>query len=280
MRNIPRPNRDLTADFDLCVRPTRGAKRQALKARRLDTLAQYNIHAMAGGHPNLNLDSSTWSNEDKKWLRALYKETYQGGRLEDLRASAFSQAKNCCPLCSVGTLKTLDHHLPKVIQPALSINALNLVPACRDCNSSKEEAYSLNPTEQFVHAYLDVIPANVHFLNVAPFVGGTLSPNYSIVPNGVMNQDLVLRLQHQFSKLNLNLLYADLAIGLFGERRDHWLDIAISSSVPSLLASLVKEANAAIAERGINHWKPVFLSALATSPVFSQNTIAILQRQI
>jgi post-segregation antitoxin (ccd killing protein) len=53
---------------------------------------------------------------------------------DQLRVSA---PGNVCPYCGIGVVETLDHFLPKGCYSTLSILPLNLVPACRDCNTGK-----------------------------------------------------------------------------------------------------------------------------------------------
>ncbi|MFD9664332.1 HNH endonuclease [Rhodococcus sp. NPDC059968] len=60
-----------------------------------------------------------------------------------------------CPLCGFGRVKTLDHHLPKMQFPALCVSALNLVPACNECNKSKLEVTPAVAIEQTLHPYFD-----------------------------------------------------------------------------------------------------------------------------
>lgn len=48
-----------------------------------------------------------------------------------------SAARGVCPYCGIGTVETLDHFLPKGRYSIYSVLPLNLVPACRDCNTEK-----------------------------------------------------------------------------------------------------------------------------------------------
>lgn len=60
-----------------------------------------------------------------------------------------------CPLCGVGTVTSLDHHLPKSHYPDLSVCPFNLVPACDVCNKSKLAQFPTTPGEQTIHPYYD-----------------------------------------------------------------------------------------------------------------------------
>lgn len=60
-----------------------------------------------------------------------------------------------CPLCGVGTVTVLDHHLPKSRYPDLSVCPFNLVPACDFCNNAKRARFPTSAGEQTIHPYYD-----------------------------------------------------------------------------------------------------------------------------
>jgi hypothetical protein len=47
-----------------------------------------------------------------------------------------------CPICAVGQVTTLDHHLPKAHYPVLSVTPNNLVPSCTWCQTSKMQGFA------------------------------------------------------------------------------------------------------------------------------------------
>jgi hypothetical protein len=66
-----------------------------------------------------------------------------------------SAPQGVCPFCGIGAVKTLDHYLPKSKFPLLSVLSLNLVPACRDCNTEKLAILATSAGEQTLHPYYD-----------------------------------------------------------------------------------------------------------------------------
>lgn len=66
-----------------------------------------------------------------------------------------SSPHNKCPLCGVGFVTTLDHHLPKTDYPALAVTPVNLIPACSYCNKEKLQDIPTCAEEQTLHPYYD-----------------------------------------------------------------------------------------------------------------------------
>lgn len=60
-----------------------------------------------------------------------------------------------CPLCNVGTITTLDHHLPKAEYSQFTVMPNNLIPACTWCQGVKNDAYPVNEVDQTIHPYYD-----------------------------------------------------------------------------------------------------------------------------
>lgn len=53
-----------------------------------------------------------------------------------------------CPLCAHRDVSTLDHYLPKADYPRLAVVPINLIPACKDCNTSKLNTYPTTPRKK------------------------------------------------------------------------------------------------------------------------------------
>ena len=60
-----------------------------------------------------------------------------------------------CPFCGFGQATTLDHYLPKAKFPQLSVLPSNLVPSCKDCNTSKSARIVTTKQKQCLHPYFD-----------------------------------------------------------------------------------------------------------------------------
>ena len=60
-----------------------------------------------------------------------------------------------CPFCGVRDVATLDHYLPKSQYASTVVTPVNLIPACRDCNSNKDTFDAKVKEEELWHPYYD-----------------------------------------------------------------------------------------------------------------------------
>ena len=60
-----------------------------------------------------------------------------------------------CPFCGIRDVATLDHYLPKTKYATTVVTPINLIPACRDCNSNKDTNDVTIANEEVWHPYYD-----------------------------------------------------------------------------------------------------------------------------
>jgi hypothetical protein len=156
---------DAIEDTDLCTRL------KTIRAHIVGGALSYDSHALAATLHLLPRVASIGT-VTKDELVALYSDHLSGARgaARDVYNAIKGAVPNkLCPLCSIGSVAHLDHHLPKRKYPDLSILPLNLVPACHLCNDTKKARYPNHAGEQTFHPYYDG-----HLLN-EQWVRGTLN---------------------------------------------------------------------------------------------------------
>lgn len=118
-----------------------------------------------------------------------------------------SSARNgLCPLCSHREAKTLDHHLPKSFYPKLVVAPLNLVPACRECNTGKLHSYPISTNDQTLHPYYDNIEGD-YWLKAEVLQTSPPSLRYSVNVQAHWLNELKSRVLFHFDSYQLNTLY-------------------------------------------------------------------------
>ncbi|MGW1188289.1 HNH endonuclease signature motif containing protein [Streptomyces sp. NPDC002559] len=112
-----------------------------------------------------------------------------------------------CPLCTIGTVSTIDHHLPKMKYPLLAVVPVNLVPACGDCNKIKGDHAPATEEEQTLHPYFPV-----QTLFEYPWLAARILPptadrgmvaTFSVTPHPELSPVLAARLNSHLRVLEL-----------------------------------------------------------------------------
>lgn len=225
-----------------------------------------NLPRAAHGNP----DAIIVGNLSKARLMALYEEhvVKSKGDARKIYDDILVRACGKCPYCGgIGEAKTLDHYLPKARFPSYSVLPVNLVPACRDCNTGMGSSFPTEPSLQPIHPYLDAsyffdekwITANIS--REVPIV-----VNFYVSPPVGWNNNDKRRVEQHFQDCDLENRYRlqvwDELAPLISQRKDtlKGLDLnqfrahlLVTANEPSLL---------------INGWKRTLYHALAVTDWF------------
>lgn len=171
-----------------------------------------------------------------------------------------------CPYCGATTPGSHDHYIPAEKFPEFAAHALNLIPCCTRCNSTKDDDWLHVGARQYLHFYRDAIPS-VPFLTVtitsnaaARAVGAT----FAVQQAGMSAKAWVLMESH-FRKLKLLELYDsysnDLINTALRSARSH-----VNAGGPSAAAFIGNEAVENADLYGEHGWRAVLLRAMSDHP--------------
>ncbi|PGU51915.1 hypothetical protein COD70_26255 [Bacillus cereus] len=212
MYSLIKPNRTVKEFFDICV----DAKRDNELKTRLQNSKQVIIQAeeeferkvkLAQLHtiPTHTTVAQVTKNEMKKlYSEKLVSKSSPGRLLYDELMNAPAHGR--CPLCGHGTVSTLDHHLPKSMYPSLAITPINLVPACRDCNTTKLEDLPTSANEETIHPYFDSIE-NERWLYAQVKETAQAPIHFYVDTPECWDITLSNRVKNHFESFQLNQLY-------------------------------------------------------------------------
>jgi hypothetical protein len=144
----------------------------------------YDAHATAGTLHLVTRSPTVGGAVTINEMRGLYKT--QMSAASGAGRSYYDALKNAapnkkCPLCGVGVVSTLDHHLPQSKYPDLTVCPLNLVPSCGDCNKWKWAKYPISAAEQTIHPYFDDF-TQAQWLHAYIDHGPPLTAQFGVVP--------------------------------------------------------------------------------------------------
>ncbi|MCU4804552.1 HNH endonuclease [Bacillus cereus] len=120
-----------------------------------------------------------------------------------------------CPYCGYGSPTTLDHFLPKTHFPIYAVDPLNLVPCCRDCNSTKLDEI-LEDGNSLLHPYYDNFD-NERWLYCEIGYFETLAFNFTIKKPTNWSEVKFKKLQQHFKLFQLNKLFIGFASDEFAD---------------------------------------------------------------
>lgn len=236
----------------------------AIRDRFTDYNARFAANTLQG------LPTSTLTGIRKE-LRSCYGRNKVMEILKKAIAAAQPKGRlSWCPYCGATTPGSHDHYVPAHEFPEFAAHALNLVPCCTRCNSIKDDDWLHAGARQYLHFYLDPIPA-VPFLSVtltsnaaARAVGATFSFGRAGMPAAAWTL-----LDAHFRKLGLVKLYDtysnDLINTTLRSARSY-----IRSGGPSAADFLANEALENGDLYGESGWRAVLLRAMSVHPDLDQ----------
>lgn len=186
--------------------------------------------------------------------------------IEDTQPARFLKR---CPYCGVTLPKTYDHYLPEAHFPELSVHALNLIPCCGSCNSTKNNFWKNNTHRTFLYFYKDIIP-NVKYINVNILTGaGSIGAQFSIQrPRNIQNAVWEVLFSH-YEKLGLIITYNELANDEISEVFNACVaHIRCGGGNVRLFVEELLAPEESL--YGINHWRVVLMKSLAVNADFAR----------
>ncbi|AZP22819.1 hypothetical protein EJC51_46375 [Streptomyces aquilus] len=179
---------------------------------------------------------------------------------DELRASA-----RRCPLCGIGMVTTLDHHLPKTKYQYLAVTPTNLLPACADCNKKKSNTAPVTTDEQTLHPYFDNIDQDI-WLTATVTEQVPCTVQFAVTAPAHWPHALTRRVEGHFRAFGLGELYAlqagDQLVGFH-----HLFTELAQRGAETLRTHLTESADSQAAERR-NHWQTAMYRALSLSTWF------------
>jgi hypothetical protein len=173
-----------------------------------------------------------------------------------------------CPRCSVGSVATLDHHLPKTEYPVLSVVPWNLIPSCDRCQRSKREAYPQDAEDQPLHPYYDDVSGE-RWLRATAVEGTPASFIFDVEPPQAWDHTLIERLRHHLQLFDLRVLYASNAADEILNKRQRLESLLNTGGAESVHAYLVEERDSFEAA-SLNSWQAAMYRAASDSEWFCQ----------
>lgn len=279
MRVLPKPAHDPATVFLSCVS---GMKQGDLKTRLLSVVplvaaagADYDTAAEAPALHTLAPEEHVGAVKAEEMARLYEKRMVKSG----LGRRVYDELKSLppnerCPLCGVGVVSTLDHHLPKAEFPALAVNPRNLVPACKDCNVGKRAARPMSEGEQTLHPYFDTFFATARWLHADVVQTAPAALRFYPLAPPEWPAVWAERVKRHFTVFNLQRVYASNAAQELVSIRHQLKALHTQSGAQGVQRELLLRAQSAEAAE-LNAWRTALYWALSASSWFYSEGFAL-----
>lgn len=182
-----------------------------------------------------------------------------------------------CPLCDVGTVNTLDHHLPKKEYPILSVTPNNLVPSCMWCQKSKSTGYPANAGEQTIHPYFDDFESAA-WLHAEMVESTPAAFRFFVQAPADWDKTTEQRLNSHLVAFNLPFLYAVNAGGELAGIR-HRLNRLFKSGGSEAIRKHCQEEADSWEQESSNSWKAAMYRSAVASDWFCEGGFSYEDKQ-
>ncbi len=272
MRILPLPIDTQASVFSLCIADVTDAGLQARLAAISASLAaagtSYEAHAIAQSLHQVPRVTSVGA-VTKDELKALYKNhlSSQSGSARDVYDRIRNSSPNKkCPLCGVGTVAQVDHHLPKSRYPDLAVLPINLVPTCHFCNDTKKSKYPTTAGEQTFHPYYDTHLTSATWIRATINRGPPPVMIFDTSPPLTWAQTDKDRVARHFTVCGLSITFTSNANDELPILRDRLIEQASSGGQSAVQSFLNAECSVYAARP--NSWQYAVYRALATDAWF------------
>lgn len=273
MRSLPRPTVTGVEALSLCVssikdpdlRKRLGQIEHAVEAAE-DQYVEYGeggtLHRIAGSESaDMHLSAAE--------MVRVYKDTFVKSAKTRSTYDALKKAceNDICPLCGQGTVHQLDHYLPIKSFPVYGISAINLVPACADCNKFKLFYVPTVATEQTIHPYFDNMDCERWlFAEVREVKPAAVT--FSVKPPRSLDNVSAARLVTHFRVFKLGALYATHAAVEINNMRYVLRRMAEAPDSAHKISTHLRERAESCSKVYENSWQRATFDALADSHWF------------
>ncbi|MFR9543030.1 MAG: HNH endonuclease [Rikenellaceae bacterium] len=272
MKNLKAYNSDATKAYKDAVqrKGTSDAKDCLLQieTKVCDAYQKYKDCFDANSLCNIQESDFAVSADEKRHLLDMY--SYRSKIIKDIKANITNQQlvtiQTTCQNCTIDSVGTMDHIIPKEKYPIYAVNGYNLFPCCSKCNSYKLDSVS---ADSFLNLFLDTLPEVQYlFVDVYNDYGLINFRFYLSNDNGSVDVSLFNRITNHYDNLHLLERMKDAATTYLSDfivtTKSYYKQLG-KEIVAQITTENIKEKRKGY---GYNYWKCSLELALINSDVF------------
>jgi hypothetical protein len=216
-----------------------------------------------------NVVSLNISNENKKKLRQLY--NYKNIVIQNIKkeVTLIGRPRTVveCQYCTINSVSSMDHIMPKGKFPEFSVNAQNLFPCCLQCNNYKAEVWLEDNRRQFLNLYLDELP-DEQYLFVTIIQEGIINPIFYLENRSEIADPVFELICRHYVNLHLFQRFAEASNTVVTNLRNTLISLPHQMSSAEVRTFIQAESVQQSQYFGRNYWKTVLRVALCENEEF------------
>ncbi|WP_018462816.1 hypothetical protein [Segatella paludivivens] len=271
MKNLKPFNGDAKKEYKDAVSrmPRNSVSRSRLELIEDDIETVYDHYKKEFDNSSLNdVKIHNWSAKQKEDLLSLY--GYHKKIIRNIKNNITNQQimtiRSTCQNCTIDSVNTMDHILPKIAFPEYAVNGYNLFPCCSICNGYKAD---ITDHSAFLNLFIDELPSvqylfvevhdNIDCLNFDFFLSNS---------KGVISNSLYKKIENHYTNLHLIQRMKAASLTYLAEfistNKHYYKKLGRESIIEAVLESIDEDRRA----YGFNYWKCSLKLALISSEVF------------
>lgn len=177
--------------------------------------------------------------------------------------------RTTCQYCTVDSVGSMDHILPKEEFPEFVVNPKNLFPACPICNQHRGKRWRGKDGEKlFLNLYLDILPEEQYLFVRIEVKDDNVDFKFELDDKNLINKGIFKLLNSHYTKLYLTERIRLKSNDYFTEFKTYIKSMRAYLSddqIKNIILSSVEESKKAY---GNNHWKYILQASLIQDSKF------------
>lgn len=251
----------------------KGESKERLKSIENNVDSSYTSFEEKFSSNKLNeISHDTFYDVFKDDLKSLYR--FQSSVIKslrnDLRKLQVRTIINTCQNCTIDSVNSLDHILPKEKFPEYIVNPKNLFPCCTTCNSYKNDSTGDEDENKFLNLYLDTLPKS-QYLFVDVYLDSDNEIDFSYYlrnPEEQIESALFKLIENHFETLHLLERMRFKSIEYISEIENKILTFSKDLTLEQITENIRETVEKDKLAYGFNYWKCILELSLIESQPF------------
>ncbi|MFA8436933.1 MAG: HNH endonuclease [Marinifilaceae bacterium] len=191
---------------------------------------------------------------------------------KNLKKQQSRGVKSICQNCTIDSVGTLDHIVPKEEFPEFAVNPQNLFPCCSKCNSHKSDNWKDTDKGLFLNLYLDQLPKEQYlFVQIEGDDLDDIDFQYYLENRNGIDRSLFELIESHYTRLHLLERMNSKAVDEFDKLLVDIQSHIEGLSMEEVIQTVTTEANKLKQIYGYNHWLPVLKLAIIDNEVILES---------